>query len=190
MYIFVFLKTGDIDYISGWKSKGLSGKIIKPPNIFDNSLAPALSYTDHKTRLNFGGSCLKQDKITFTHGKIVNICIVYEISVSDSKNNYFTLKIVLFGAVKLTENADIDKYKYSGYVIGFDRRGTFWFPSAGFGNNVIIFAVNMSSSVHVDNKKDILIFGEGHTQVLDDTILAAEKKVFNKRNFSLEKYSL
>ena len=48
----------------------------------------------------------------------------------------------------------------------------------------------MRSSVHVDNKKDILIFGEGHTQVLDDTILAAEKKVFNKRNFSLEKYSL
>ena len=129
---FCFLKTGDIDYISGWKSKGLSGKIIKPPNIFDNSLAPALSYTDHKTRLNFGGSYLKQDKITFTHEKIVNICIVYEISVSDSNNNYSTLKMFLFGAVNLTENPDIVKYKYSGYVIGFDRRRTFSFPCVGF----------------------------------------------------------
>ena len=25
----------------------------------------------------------------------------------------------------LTENADIDKYKYSGYGIGFNREGTF-----------------------------------------------------------------
>ena len=38
----------------------------------------------------------------------------------------------------------------------------------------------MSSSVHVDNKKkDILILGEGSTQVLDDTTLTADKKVFN-----------
>ena len=31
----------------------------------------------------------------------------------------------MFGAVKLGKNADIDKYKYSGYGIGFDRRRTF-----------------------------------------------------------------
>ena len=102
-------------------------KIINPPNTFDNSLAPALSYTGHKTRVEFGGSYLKQDKITFTQEKIVNICIVYEISVSDSNNNYSTLNIFLFDAVKLTENTDIDKYKYSGYVIGFDRRRIFHF---------------------------------------------------------------
>ena len=40
-----------------------------------------------------------------------------------------------FGAVKLTKNADFDKYKYSGYGIGFDRRGTFSFPTGGFGCN-------------------------------------------------------
>ena len=28
----------------------------------------------------------------------------------------------LFGSVKLTKNADRDKYKYSGYGIGFDSR--------------------------------------------------------------------
>ena len=40
------------------------------------------------------------------------------------------------------------------------------------GKNVIIFEVDMSSSVHIDNKnKDI---GEGPTQELDDTTLIAE----------------
>ena len=32
-----------------------------------------------------------------------------------------TLVNCLFGAVSITENADIDKNKYSGYGIGFDR---------------------------------------------------------------------
>ena len=43
------------------------------------------------------------------------------------------------------------------------------------GKNVIIFGADVSSSVHIDHKnKDILILGEGPTQVLVDTTLAAE----------------
>ena len=53
----------------------------------------------------------------------------------------------------MTKNADIDKYQYLGYGIGFDRRGSFSFPGGKFGSNAIIFAVDMSSFVHVDNKK-------------------------------------
>ena len=63
------------------------------------------------------------------------------------------LKNCLFGAVTLTKNSDIEKYKYSGYWIGFDRRSSFSFPSGGFGQNIIIFGVDMSSSPHIDNKK-------------------------------------
>ena len=45
------------------------------------------------------------------------------------------------------------------------------------GKNVIIFGVDMSSSVHIDNKnKDILVLGEAPTQGLDNTTLAAEVK--------------
>ena len=44
---------------------------------------------------------------------------------NSSHNNYPTLKKCLFGAVALTKNADIDKYGYSGYRIGFDRRSCF-----------------------------------------------------------------
>ena len=137
-----------------------------------HSIAPALSYIGNKTRAKFTGSCLKQDKITFIHGKTVNIYIVYELSVFDSNNNYPTSENSLFGAVKLTKNAIIHKYKYSRYGIGFDRRGTFSFPSGGSGYNVTIFGVDMSSSVHFDNKKiNISILGEGPTQGLNGTTL-------------------
>ena len=62
-------------------------------------------------------------------------------------------------------------------VLDFDMKGTFLFPTGRFGKNVITFGVDMSSSVHVDNKKkDILILGEGPTQGLDDTTLTAKKK--------------
>ena len=47
------------DYISSWKSKGLSVESIKPPTTSDNSLTPALSYYGTKTRIKFTGSCLK-----------------------------------------------------------------------------------------------------------------------------------
>ena len=115
-------------------------------------------------RVEFIGSYLKQPKISYTHGKVVNIYIVYELGASSSHNNDPTLKNCLFGAVTLTKNADIDKYGYSGYGIGFDRKSSFSFPSGEFGQNVIIFGVDMSSSVHVDNKKkDILILGKGPT---------------------------
>ena len=100
----------------------------------------------------------------------------------------------MFGAVKLTKNADIDKYKYSGYGIGFYSRGSFLFPSSKCTQNAIFFGVDMSSSVHVDNKKkDILILGEGPTQGLDGTTLTEKKKysinlTITKRKFCLSLY--
>ena len=75
----------------------------------------------------------------------------------------------------MTNNADIEKYGYSDYGIGFDRRWSFSFPSSGFCQNVLIFEADMSSSAHIDNKKkDILIHGIGQTQELEHT-LNAEK---------------
>ena len=110
---------------------------------------------------------------------VVNIYIVYEISKSINISDYPTLENCLFGAVSLTKNADIDKYKYSGYGIGFDRHGSFSFPGTGLGRNVIIFGVDMSSSTKIDNrKKDILILDKGPTQVLEHT-LSAEKNVYD-----------
>ena len=97
------------------------------------------------------------------------------MAASSSHASDPAIKNCLFGAVTLTKNANIEKYKYSGYGIGFDRRSTFSFLSGGFGQNVLIFGADMSSSIHVDNKKkDILVLGRGPMQGLEST-LTAEK---------------
>ena len=44
-------------------------------------------------------------------------------------------------------------YGYSGYGIGFDRRTSFSFLGGRFGQNVLIFEVDVSFSAHIDNKK-------------------------------------
>ena len=58
----------------------------------------------------------------------------------------------MFGAVKLTKNANPNKYSYSGYGIGFDSRSLFSIANFDWDKSVIIFGVDVSSSVH-DNKK-------------------------------------
>ena len=60
--------------------------------------------------------------LTYAHKTIVNIYIVYELGASGSNNSDPTPKNCLFGVVTLTKNTDIDKYGYSGYGTGFDRR--------------------------------------------------------------------
>ena len=79
-------------------------------------------------------------------------------------NTNVTLGNWLSGSVKLTKNADLDKYKYTGYGIGFDSSSEYLFTDGCCGKNVITFGADMSSSAHVDNKrKYILILGEGPT---------------------------
>ena len=139
------------DYVWEWKSKGLSDEIIKSPTTTNNILNPSLDYLGVTARVKFNGSCLKQDKVSFAHKIIVNIYITYEISKICPINSHPTLENCLFGTVKLTINIDIDQYKYFGYGIGFDKRGK---SSVGnrSGRDFIIFGVDMSPSVHVDNK--------------------------------------
>ena len=71
-----------------------------------------------KIRLEFKGSCLKQDKAPFSSKIVVELYIVYKLNVqSQDLNAEFTLKDCLFGAAKLTNNANPNKYVYLGYVI-------------------------------------------------------------------------
>ena len=178
------------DYVSSWQSKGISNESIKPPITSDNSLNPELNYYGTKTRVKFTGSSLKQSDHIYTHKKVVNIYIVYELGASSSNFSDPTIKNYLFGAVTLTKNADIEKYKYSSYGIGFDRRSSFSFTGGGFGQNVLIFGADMSTSIHIDNKgKDILVLGRGPTQGLESTLTAEKMYSINftvtKKKFCL-----
>ena len=140
------------------------------------SITPSLDYLGTKIGLQFDGSCLKQHKIIYTHEKIVNIYIVYETSKNFSLSSYTTLENCLFGAVSLTKYVGIDEYKYSGYGYRFDRKESFSVAN-GSGRNCIIFGIDMSSFLHVNNKKNyILILSEGPTQGLDGTKLTAETR--------------
>ena len=168
-------------YVLSWTSKGLSNESIKPRTTSDNSLTRILNYYEgHKIKVSFDMSCLIQDRATFNHGKIVNIYIVYKIiriaCINGNRDSNLTIKNALFGAVSLTKNADVDKYKYSGYGLAFEKIGSFLFPGGRYGQNVILFGADMNSSPHIDNKgKDILILGTGPTQGLGEHSLTAEK---------------
>ena len=86
-------------------------------------------------------------KVTFTHEK----CWIFILYIYIDKD--FVLRNSLFGAFGMTTNANLDKYKYCGYGIGFDARWSFSSSDGNrFGKNVIIFGSDMSSSVHADNK--------------------------------------
>ena len=65
----------------------------------------------------------------YAHGKTVNIYTVYELIGSNCNDNDPTVKN--FGTITSTKNADIDKCGYSGYGIGFGRRGSFSFAGTG-----------------------------------------------------------
>ena len=105
--------------ISSWKSKRLSDETITPYATSDNSLTPLIDHYGSKVRVKFNNSCLKQsNKLTYSYGARANIYIIYELSASSSNDNDPTLKNCLFGAVTLTKNADIEKYGYSGFVLG------------------------------------------------------------------------
>ena len=81
----------------------------------------------------------------------------------------------MIGAVSLTTHVDIDQYKYSGYGIGFDRKGKFSVGN-GFGRNCIFFGADMISSLHDDNRaNNILVLGKDFTQGLENTTVYAEK---------------
>ena len=129
-------------------------------------------YTN-KITIKFDGSFLNRFPPIILHGKIVNIFIVYEIRNYYNDSNYSTTENCLFGSAKLPKNADIDRYGYFGYGIGFDRKGFFSHPSGGIGRNIIVFGVDLSLSSKTDKrKKDILILSKGPTQGLEHTLSA------------------
>ena len=164
---------GSGNYIYIWKSKGLSDETINSITASNYIITPELGYYGGKIKGKFNGHCLKQDKTTYTHGKTINIYIVYKISKNYNTSSYPTLENCLFGAVSLTKHVDNDQYKYSGYGIGFDRKVII---DHGFGRNCIILGADISSSVQANNKtKNILVLGKDFTQGSNNTTMYAVK---------------
>ena len=83
---------GNGKYIYFWKSMGLSDERINSVTASNYSITPELSYSGGKIIAKLSGSCLKQDKITYNHGKIVNIYTVYEKKTNCNITSYSTMQ--------------------------------------------------------------------------------------------------
>ena len=127
-----------------------------------------------KIKLKFDESILRQ-KLSTSFGLIANYYMVYRLNPRTNSSN-IVLENCLFGKMKMTKNADTDKYKYQGHGIGFSLPGIFSHPDGGDGKNFIILGVDMTNSKHTINKtKDVLVLGHGLIQKIDDTTIYAEK---------------
>ena len=74
----VIAGVGNSSYIYYCQSKGLSDARISSIKTPNHSITLNLAYYRTMTRVDFNGSRLKQDSVTFNHGKVVNIYIVYD----------------------------------------------------------------------------------------------------------------
>ena len=138
---------------------------------------PILKNND-ETYVHLQGSHFQQSNIIITNNSnVINIYIVYELDpISSTRDTTFTIQNTLFGAMEITKNADISKYKYKGYGICFDEGGSFSIGNINNGSNVLIFGVDESYVIHSNNKaNNIYVMGDGIVQGINDTTLYAEK---------------
>ena len=138
-YINNFSGTTKID---SWNSNGMSEENIANKTKSDSNFASI--FVDHHvlqdlvttftTRFyNFNGHCLINNNISIIK-KVVNLYISYVLNPwLRNLNTDFTLQNSLFRSLKLTKNANPDKYKYSGFSIGFDCRLEFTFIYGNMG---------------------------------------------------------
>ena len=111
---------------------------------------------------------------------MANYYVVYRLNPRTNSSN-IVLENFLFSKIKITKNADTDKYKYQGHGIEFDLSGIFSHPDGGDGKNVAILGVDMTrvdmtNPKHANNKtKDVLVLGHGLIQKIDDATIYGEK---------------
>ena len=86
----------------------MSDESNKAPTTPDKILNPSQDYVGTEARVSFSGNCLKQETITFNHGKLVNIYIAYEIERSVNISSYPTLENCLFGAVEIKQKLKLN----------------------------------------------------------------------------------
>ena len=89
--------------------------------------------------INFSRHCLINNNVSIPK-KVINLNPSNILSLwLRNLNTDFTLNNCLFGSVGLTKSADPEKYKYSGYGIGFDSRPDFLFTDGGVGKMTLFF---------------------------------------------------
>ena len=120
----------DTTWIESWKSKGMSEESIE--NLIKSEIIFAPIFVDQLLlpNKNFNGHCLIKNNNSVPK-KTINLYISYTLCIQlKNLNTDFTLGnlvISLFGSIRPTRNADLGKYKYTGYSKRFGSRSEFLF---------------------------------------------------------------
>ena len=141
--------------IHAWISTGIHNDSNKT-DLFSvnnsNYNSPTLLNKNNRLGVTFNGNYMKQNKLGYAHGKIVNLYIVYELKNRRIDSPDFTTQNGLFGVVKITKNLNASHYKYEGYGICFDGESSLSFGNRIDAKNVIIFGANTTNSSHSTKK--------------------------------------
>ena len=173
--------------ISEWISTGIYNYSSR-----SNMNALGNPKNDRRMHVYLSGNHFQQNKVIIpNNNNAINIYCVYKLDpIASSRDTSFTIQNALFGAMQITKNAtDNSKNNYKGYGICFDERSEFGhtITEGGFAHttdarNVLIFAADMSFSVHKTNRANhIYLMGTGLTQGINDTTIYAGKNFY--RNF-------
>ena len=190
-YLVYDCKLGSFNFTAGkittWKSTGIFNYFgnSNMNSIADSGRDLPVLKNDGRMHVYLNGNNFQQNKVIIrNNNNVINIYCVYQIEpISSSRDDTFTVRNALFGAMQITKNADTSKYKYKVYGICFDEGGLFSIENINDGRDVIIFGVHENSVIHSNNKaNNIFIMGDGFAQGINDTTLYAEKMY--SRNFT------
>ena len=123
-------------YANSWKSKGLSDEKISSASGFKR---PFIEHTNARIKLKFDKSILIQKLSTFL--RLIATCYVVNKLNPRTNSSNIVVENVLFGKIKMTKNADTDKYKYQDHGIRFDLSGTFSHPDGGDGKMLLFLGL-------------------------------------------------
>ena len=135
------------------------------------------------------GNHFQQNNVIIpNNNNVINIYVVYKLDpISSTRNTNYTIQNPLFSAMKITKDTNSSKNNYTVYGLCFDEGSEFGhtvrqgnFDRTTNAKNVIIFVVDMSSSIHATNRaNNIYVMGKDFIQGINDTTIYAEKLFHN-----------
>ena len=142
-----------------------------------------------ETYVYLQGNYFQQNNVIIRNNyNVINIYCVYKLDpISSTRNTDYTIQNALSGVMKINKNTDSSKNNYMGCGICFDEGAQFGhtvkkgnFDRTTNAKNVIIFGVDMSSSVCATNRaNNIYVMGKDFIQGINDTTIYAEKLFHN-----------
>ena len=190
--------------IANWRSAGIFNysDYYSINGIEDTKTNLPILKNNKETYVLLQGNYFQQNNIIIipnNNKNAINIYVVYKLDpISSTRNTDYTIQNALFGAMKINKYADYSRNNYTGYGLCFDEGGEFShtvrkgnFDRTADARNVIIFGVDMSSSIHATNRaNNIYVMGKEFIQGINDITIYAEKLFHNNFTELGEKFVL